>query len=149
MIKLKNIVEVIGKDKGSDSLPNSRAKEFMGALTSLKSDIVSIERMIKNYKGGAPRKRKGDINYKMWSDYGFLTLIKDLLAEEFKKWADEDNWMQAELPFVDGVGIDGSFAGIPCPYVKMSNKKVPGVTPTIVIDTSTIAMHIGNLFIDT
>ena len=78
MIKLKNIVEVIGKDKGSDSLPNSRAKEFMGALTSLKSDIVSIERMIKNYKGGAPRKRKGDINYKMWSDYGFLTLIKDL-----------------------------------------------------------------------
>ena len=79
MIKLNKILnEVIGKDKGSDSLPNSRAKEFMGALTSLKSDIVSIERMIKNYKGGAPRKRKGDINYKMWSDYGFLTLIKDL-----------------------------------------------------------------------
>ena len=79
MIKLNKILnEVIGKDKGSDSLPNSRAKEFKGALTSLKSDIVSLERYIKNYKGGAPRKRKGDINYKMWSDYGFLTLIKDL-----------------------------------------------------------------------
>ena len=79
MTKLNKILnEVIGKDKGSDSLPNSKAKEFIGALTSLKSDIVSIERMIKNYKGGAPRKRKGDINYKMWSDYGFLTLIKDL-----------------------------------------------------------------------
>ena len=79
MIKLNKILnEAIGKDKGSDSLPNSRAKEFMGALTSLKSDIVSLERYIKNYKGGAPRKRKGDINYKMWSDYGFLTLIKDL-----------------------------------------------------------------------
>ena len=79
MIKLNKILnEVIGKDKGSDSLPNSKAKEFMGALTILKSDIVSIERYIKNYKGGAPRKRKGDINYKMWSDYGFLTLIKDL-----------------------------------------------------------------------
>ena len=78
MIKLKDIVEVIGKDKGSDSLANSRAKEFQGALTGLKKDIAVIERMIKNYKGGAPRKRKGDINYKMWSDYGFLTLIKDL-----------------------------------------------------------------------
>ena len=79
MIKLNKILnEVIGKDKGSDSLPNSRAKEFRGALTSLKSDIVSIERFIKNYKGGAPGKRKGDISYKMWSDYGFLTLIKDL-----------------------------------------------------------------------
>ena len=50
MIKLKNIVEVIGKDKGSDSLPNSRAKRFMGVLKILKSDIVSIERYIKNYK---------------------------------------------------------------------------------------------------
>jgi len=69
MIKLKNIVEVIGKDKGSDSLPNSRAKEFRGALTSLKSDIVSIERFIKNYKGGAPGKRKGDIHYELWAVY--------------------------------------------------------------------------------
>jgi len=79
MIKLNKILnEVIGKDKGSDSLPNSRAKLFQGALTSLKSDIVSIERAIKFAKGGKAGKRKGDINYKVWSDYGFLTLIKDL-----------------------------------------------------------------------
>ena len=42
MIKLKNIVESskIGKDKGSDSLPNSRAKEFRKFHSrSLKSDI--------------------------------------------------------------------------------------------------------------
>ncbi len=79
MIKLNKILnEVIGKDKGSDSLPNSRAKEFQGALTGLKKDIAVIERAIKFAKGGRRGKRKGDINYKMWSDYGFLTLIKDL-----------------------------------------------------------------------
>ena len=81
MIKLKNIVEVIGKDKGSDSLANSRAKEFQGALTGLKKDIAVIERMIKDYKGGRPGKRKGDINYKLWSSRGFLIKISDITSK--------------------------------------------------------------------
>ena len=81
MIKLKNLVEVIGKDKGSDSLANSRAKEFQGALTGLKKDIAVIERMIKDYKGGRPGKRKGDINYKLWSSRGFLIKISDITSK--------------------------------------------------------------------
>jgi len=82
MIKLNKILnEAIGKDKGSDSLPNSRAKEFMGALTGLKKDIAVIERMIKNYKGGRAGKRKGDINYGLWSSQGFLIKIGDITSK--------------------------------------------------------------------
>ena len=82
MIKLNKILnEVIGKDKGSDSLANSRAKEFQGALTGLKKDIAVIERMIKDYKGGRPGKRKGDINYKLWSSRGFLIKISDITSK--------------------------------------------------------------------
>ena len=68
MIKLKKILkEAIGKDLYSDSLPNSRAKEFQGALTRLEKSIGSMRDAIKFEKGGVVGKRKGDLNYMYWS----------------------------------------------------------------------------------
>ena len=70
MIKLKKILkEAIGKDLYSDSLPNSRAKEFQGALTSLEKSIGSMRDAIKFKKGGAVGKRKDDIHYELWAVY--------------------------------------------------------------------------------
>ena len=48
MIKLKKILKLaIGKDLYSDSLPNSRAKEFQCALTRLEKSIGSMRDAIK------------------------------------------------------------------------------------------------------
>ena len=70
MIKLKKILkEAIGKDLYSDSLPNSRAKEFQGALTRLEKSIGSMRDAIKFEKGGVVGKRKGDIHYELWAFY--------------------------------------------------------------------------------
>ena len=70
MIKLKKILkEAIGKDLYSDSLPNSRAKEFQGALTRLEKSIGSMRDDIKFEKGGVVGKRKGDIHYELWAVY--------------------------------------------------------------------------------
>ena len=70
MIKLKKILkEAIGKDLYSDSLPNSRAKEFQGALTKLEKSIGVMRDAIKFKKGGAVGKRKGDIHYELWAVY--------------------------------------------------------------------------------
>ena len=58
MIKLKKVLkEAIGKDLYSDSLPNSRAKEFQGALTRLEKSIGSMRDAIKFEKGGVVGKR--------------------------------------------------------------------------------------------
>ena len=81
MIKLKKILkEAIGKDLYSDSLPNSRAKEFQGALTRLEKSIGSMRDAIKFEKGGVLCKRKGDIHYELLAFYTHpkISILKNI-----------------------------------------------------------------------